>query len=451
MSIEIINKLGQVLNEAAPKFDKLDRYYTGTQPLAFLPEEVRTATGGRLFSLAINWPRLVVSAVEERLDVEGFRLGRDEPADAGLWRIWQANNCDETSQLGHAEALILSRAYAIVWAGEDPATPRITVESARQVYVQRHPGTRRATAALKRWTEDGYGRATVYEPDKVTRWRSLARVPEGDGVPDPTHVPAGGWTLLETIKNPLGIVPVVPLVNRPRLLGGDGESELADVLPLSDAINKLAIDMMVSSEFHAMPRRWATGIEIVEDEDGEATEPFSKVAGREWIAEDPETKFGQFPEATLSGFIEAIGMFTKHIAALSGLPPHYLLLGGNQPASADAIRSAEASLVAKARRRMRAYGGSWEDVMRLAVLVRDGRPAAGMEALETIWRDPETRTVAQAADAAVKKKDIGVPFAQLAEDLGYTPTQVQRMRGQRRADALDAAAVDFDGLIDEAS
>jgi hypothetical protein len=132
---------------------------------------------------------------------------------------------------------------------------------------------------------------------------------------------------------------------------------------------------------------------------------------------------------------------------LSSTPPHYLNLLKGQLTSAEPIRSAEASLVSKARRRQRSFGGTWEEVMRLALLVRDGTERPGLEAMEVVWRDPETRTVAQAADAAVKKAEIGVPFGQLAEDLGYTPTQIERMRQMRRQDTLDTAGLDLEGLL----
>jgi hypothetical protein len=152
-------------------------------------------------------------------------------------------------------------------------------------------------------------------------------------------------------------------------------------------------------------------------------------ASKLWIASDPATTFGQFPESTLEGFVAAIDTLTQQVAAVSGLPPSYLGIHGSEVASADAIRSSEATLVSKARRRQRAFGGAWEDAMRLAVLVRDGVQRPGMESLETIWRDPETRTVAQAADAAVKKLSVGVSREQVLEDLGYSPVQIERMTG----------------------
>ncbi len=169
---------------------------------------------------------------------------------------------------------------------------------------------------------------------------------------------------------------------------------------------------------------------------------FSPVAGRTWLAEDPQVTFGQFPGSDLSGFTNAIEALTSHLAALAGLPASYFGLTTVNPASANAIRSSEATLVAKARRRMRAYGGAWEEALRLAVATRDGRFDPRLNRLETVWKDPESRTVAQTADSALKLVAAGiVPVEQALEDIGYSPTQIDRMRQMRRAEALDRAAL----------
>lgn len=431
MSASTITRLGRVLDELRPDYDRLDSYYGGTQPgHHWMAPEVRQSLGNRLPPMRLNWPRLVVSAIEERLDVVGFRLQQDLPADRDLWRIWQANRMDEVSQQAHLDALIYGSAYVVVWAGNDPRTPRITVESARQMTVQRDPMTGEITVALKRWVEGGYGHAVVYAPDQIERYRTAQQVVEGS---DTYDVPTGGYTRVETIDNPLGVVPVAGLVNRPRLLTPDGETELSDIIPITDAASKVMTDMLVTSEYSAAPRRWITGMDSGADAHAErlAVQVQQKwtdaPASKLWIAADPDSKFGQFPESTLGGFVAAIDTLTQQAAAISGLPPAYLGIHGSEVASADAIRSSEATLVSKARRRQRAFGGAWEDAMRLAVLVRDGVQSPGMESLETIWADPETRTVAQAADAAVKKLSVGVSREQVLEDLGYSPVQIERM------------------------
>jgi hypothetical protein len=113
--------------------------------------------------------------------------------------------------------------------------------------------------APKRWTEDGYARAVVFGPDEITRWRTQNQFVEGS---ETYEIPLAGWTRVETIENVLGIVPVVPLVNRPRLLSPNGETELSDIIGLTDAASKMVTDMLVTSEYAAAPRRWVTGMDV---------------------------------------------------------------------------------------------------------------------------------------------------------------------------------------------
>src|SRR5699024_12524387 len=70
-----------------------------------------------------------------------------------------------------------------------------------------------------------------------------------------------------------GLVPVVPFIRRMSTDDHDGTSVAADILDLTDAENKLMADAMVTSESYARPRRWATGLELQEDDDGHPVDP----------------------------------------------------------------------------------------------------------------------------------------------------------------------------------
>lgn len=440
--------LSQLLDTEQPALRKCDQYYRGRQPLGFLDPAIREASQGRLQALVVNWPRLVVDAVEERLNVEGFRSTLTGAIDASLWDIWQANGMDEQSQQAHLDAFIFGRSFVMVGLGRDPRYPRITVESPLQTTVEIDPGTGEVVAALKRWRQlDGYGRALLITQDTVAQFRSQTAVNSitswTQGYSATMDTGPGDWVQFQTDPNPLGVVPVVPIINRPRLMAPLGESEIADVMPIADAVNKLSTDMMVSAEFHAQPRRWATGVPNVAGggpasavTKGRAEEAASDVRryweearkSKVWLANNPDAKFGQFPEAQLDNFIGAIRLLTMQVAAIAGLPPHYLGLVSDNAASADAIRSAEASLVMKAYRRQRTWGEAWEDVMRLAIHVRDGVAPTALDGMETVWRSPETRTVAQAADAASKLYAAGIVDRQTAlEELNYTPAVIDRI------------------------
>lgn len=419
-----------------------DRYYEGNQPLSYMAPELMRELNQRLRQLVINWPRLVVDALEERLDVEGFRYSGDAKASDDLWDIWQANDLDEESQLAHVDALALRRAFVIVGANDDGEQPLITVESALEVQAERDPRTRRVLAAVKRWTEDvpnasPVDHATLYLPDS-TIWYVKAK---GKWIPDPD---------VEPDHHDLGRVPVEPLVNKARVRDRSGVSELKDVIPVSDALCKIATDMMVSAEYHAIPRRWAAGLsqEDFVDPDGNVVSTLAARVGALWLSENPETRFGQFAEAQLDNFHKTIDTLARVVSGLTGLPPHFLGYVGGEPISADAIRASEARLIKRAERRQRAFGGSWERVMRLALLIRDGQEPANAASLETVWRDAATPTRAQAADAAVKLFQAGIlPREQAWEDLGYTSLQITRMAAMMDKQNTSALGAEFSALI----
>lgn len=422
-------QLRERLIRSQPALEKWSRYYEGRQGLSYLAPELIREMEGRIQPVVVNWPRLVVDSLEERLDVEGFRI--NQKVESRLWDFWQVNGLDEASQQAHVDALAISRAYVIVGSGDAAGdAPVITVESAQQVYAMRDPRTRRVTAAVKCWTDDDDNEfLTLYLPDRTVYLT--------------TEVGSRVTREYDADVHNLGVVPVVPLVNRSRIIDTDGVSELADVVPLSDAACKIATDMMISAEFHAMPRRVVVGMGEDDqfDQDGRPLSKWAQIAGRIWTIDalPSEVNVTQFAEANLANFHQTLNTLARMVASMSGLPPHFLGYSDANPTSADAIRSAETRLVKRAERRQRAFGGAWEQVMRLALLIADGSLPAGIDSLETVWRDASTPTTAQKADAVVKLRQGDRPIISLRqarEDLGYTQEQIAVM------EADDARAVD---------
>lgn len=426
MNTDLLTTLLQKIDEPAARYADLDRYYAGLQPLAFLSPEARKALGDRFGRLATNLPRLAVTSLAERLRVTGF-------SGADVWTDWLRNDLDQESGIAHREALLLGASYVIVWA-DHLGRPKVTIESAKQVAVLTDPGTRRITAAVKRWETRTTTEATVFLADEIIRLRA-----------EQTGATVNGFKVVETLANPLGVVPVVRLRNGDRLLD-DGVSEITDLVPLVDALNKLLTDMMVTSEYVGRPRRWATGIELEEDEEGNAINPIPE-GNRAMIAEQSDAKFGQLEAANLDGYSSAVDVLLGQIMAVSALPAHYIGQLSDTPASADALRAAEASLTARAESRQAAFGRAWEDVARLIVGVRDGADPQQVDVRVT-WADAATRSIAQEADAVVKLYQAGLlPASYALKRLGYSDTEVTEISTARRGDSLDAMAVDLGKLV----
>lgn len=436
--LEYVALVERKLNADRAGLDLLDHYYRGTQPAAFLHPEVAADVAGRLKPLRINWPRVVLDAIHERLRVVGFRRAGNEQADAELWETWQANNLDLGHKLATRSALKHGRSFLLVWSDPtDRSVPQISLESAKWMGVYRD-ALGRPEAAVKRWDHDGVRRANVYTKDVLLKL-STERI-AGRGL----SLNRGGWYVLEEAENDLNVLPVFPLVNRPDLDLLDGESELEDIGDIADAINKLATDMMVSAEYHAIPRRWATGTEApIDPVTGQPVGMWEQLVNRVWIAPEEGAKIGQLPEAELTNFTGAMSFLASQIAALGKVPPHYLGLQGDNPASADAIRSAEASLISTAKDKHDTFSDPLEGAMALATVIRNGGDVRDVR-LETMWMDPETPTKAQAADAAVKLVTATpaiISVEQAQEDLGYSPGQRARMAVDLRRARFSAAGM----------
>lgn len=413
----------QKLDEPLGAYSELDRYYSGRQALAYLAPEAKTALGNRFGRMASNIPRLAVTALSERLRITGFTTNDD---DAAVWADWIRNDLDQLSGVTHREALTLGKSYVIVWV-DTFGRPQATVESARQVTVLRDPATRQVLAAVKRWTTDKTTEAVLYTADAITRFSA-----------NTTGATTTGFTTVEAIENPLGVVPVVPFINGDRLLD-DGVSEIEDLIPLVDALNKTLADLMVSSEYVGRPRRWATGIELEEDEAGEAANPIPE-GPRAMVSESADTKFGQLPAADLGAYEASVRIILGQIMAVSALPSHYIGITSSNPASADALRASEASLTARAEARQDQFARSWEWVARLMVAVRTGKDVETIEA-SVKWADAATRSVAQEADAVVKLVTAGIlPPSIALERLGYSQADIVRIREAKRLESFDAAA-----------
>lgn len=438
---------------------ELNNLFEGTARLNYMHPDILREVEDRIRCVALGWPALAVEPLEERLDILGFRYPEDgdqDPdaaplkpedlasisGDENLQGVWQDNDLDEESQMGHLDALVMKRAYVTVGMNDgDSDSPLVTVESPLEMFALIDPRTRQVRAALRRWT-DAYNfltqsverYATLYLPNSTT-WFDYG---------------PNGWQETDRDTHNVGLPMVAALTNRGRLANRYGHSELTPaLLSISDAANKIATDMMVGAEFHMMPLRaiFGVGPEDFEDEHGNRQSKLQILMGRLLAVPgggqgEPPVTAHEFSASSLTNFHDTLNQLARHASGLIGVDPSVLgMATGDNPASAEALRSRELRLIKKAERRQKAFGGGWESAMRLVRRLQDGDWDPAARRLETIWRDAATPTRAQAADAAVKLVTGNIiPKQQAREDLGYTPVQ------QRRMEALDKANADQDPL-----
>lgn len=237
---------------------------------------------------------------------------------------------------------------------------------------------------------------------------------------------------MESVPNPLGVVPVVPLTNSGRLLDHDGRSEIEDLKPLVDGLTKTLADLDDDGNPVADPE---TGEPVMD-----TVNPIPE-GNRAMISEAPEAKFGQLPGADLAGFKTSVDIWVQMIMAVSALPAHMIGISTSNPATAEAIRAAEAGLTAKVIARQLTFGRAWEQVARLMVAVRSGVDPTGVT-IRVVWADASTRSTAAEADAAVKLFQAGILSRRTTlARMGFSEDEITAELNQAEFDARIGADI----------
>jgi hypothetical protein len=268
--LQTLRELDKRLRKRRELTDLFERYYAGNHRLAYATEKYRDAFGDLFGAFSDNWCGVIADTPNERLEVEGFMLGDSKDAANAAWEIWDDNDMQEQAQVAQLGAIKCGVSYVLVDTTGDK--PMIAAWPSSMAIVKNDPKTRKAIAGLTIWTQDdGYIGAEVYLPDKITTYQSKDKPKAGSGDVTPEK---REWTQVDQYPNPNedGCLPLVELVNRPNELR-IGKSDLSDVIALQDAINKLANDMLIASEFQAFRQRVLTGVEIPKNpETGEPLE-----------------------------------------------------------------------------------------------------------------------------------------------------------------------------------
>lgn len=404
---------------------------------------------------AVGYGRMYLDSLEERLDLESFRMTDEKkqeearkpnpalltnPASAVMeaeteivndvekrirsW--WQANMLDVESGLGHLEAMTHGEAYITVSApdeelGENPEIPIYKVESPFNFYAERDYRTGKVKRAIRRYEH----------PQDASQKYVTLLLPDNTVVLRQSNV-SGPWVVDTDIQHDLGRPLVSTLLNRERLSDWSGASEITTELrSATDAASRIMMNMAAAAELMAIPQRIIFGV----SREDFGLDPYSSNATMEaYMArimafENHEAKAFQFAAADLRNYVDALQEIAKQVASYTGLPPQYLSFSSENPASAEAIKSAESRLVKKAERKARMFGRSWEEAMRLGMLVMDGKIPDDAYKLESVWRDPSTPTFAAKADGVTKLHAGGIiPTEQARIDMDYTDLQREQMR-----------------------
>jgi SPP1 Gp6-like portal protein len=416
------NDLLPAFKRERTRLDRIDRWYRWDHDRPHRPR-FATAEYKELGDRSQTpWLGLVVTEVAQSLYVEGYRRA-NEPEEASAWQWWQDNGMDGRQMAIHRAALAYGIAYVLVLPGADEMTgndlpvmrgfsPRQMMAFYEEPAVDVWPRYAVRVDSAKVNGSPGW-KVRLYDEDSVMTF-------EGD---------TGGSTLtfLEAEEHSVNVCPVVRFTNALDL-EARADGEVDPFIPTAARIDQTVFDRLVVQRFASWIVRTIAGMAKPDQADVD-TERIKLLVEHLLVAVDPDTKFGSLPATPLDGFIAAAEADIRALAAVTQTPPH-ALLGQMANLSAEALAAAEAGLQRKVQERQHSFGESHEQSLRLAAWIMGDEEGARDTAAQVRWRDMESRSLAQAADALGKIATmLGVPVEMLWEKIpGWTDQDVERAK-----------------------
>ena len=420
--------------EEQPRLEKIAAYMRGRQSSVYVPRGARNEYRWLINRSKVNILPLVVTVLAQNLFVDGYRPAKSGE-DASAWAYWQANRMDRGQHGLHRAVGKYGLAYVVGLPGRlaDQPMPLITPKSPRRLTAFY------ADPVEDEWPElaievkvesvaPGKRQRVVLLYDDQYRYRLTGSLTSGRLQLDADAV----------MEHGLGVCPVV------RYLGGDDldgdecvRGEVEPLFDLQDQLNMTTFNLMMAQHYGAFRQRYVSGM-VATDENGNPKAPFEANVDKLWVAEDADTKFGEFSQTDLSGYLASAEAEVKHIATISQTPPHNLL-GQMANLSAEALNAARDGLNSKVAEVKSVLGESHEQTMRLACLA-DGDEAGWRDtSAQVVWRDTASRSLQATVDALGKLVQmLGVPAEELWEKIpGISQQDVTRWKAAaEKGDAL---------------
>jgi hypothetical protein len=424
------------LSAQAPQWERRQGYFEGAQDLPFAPEGVNTEYEALQKQSIANFLDIAMKAPIQRMQVDGFRTGRDGDADMTAWNeIWQPNKLDSRQKIVYQQMYIHGRGIMSVSPVKaTPKTPRIRPENGKRVWIEPNPDDPfEGLFAVKQITSsDGTVNAYVYTD---TEWVQFT---QSKAVKD--------WGLTLGGTHNLGGLPFVTYDFN---VDADGvpHAPIDKLMPQQDAINTIRFNSLLAMQFSAYRQRVFTGFDpVARDKQGNVIvrknadgTPMLDLNGlplpvlnspgrigvdRALIFPGVDTKVFDLPESNLDNYIKVYDTFLNTFFATSQIPPQYALTKMANT-SGDAMAGAESTFQSLITDLKMAAGESNESVMRLANRAR-GESAEDV-ASEVIWASSEIQSFAQIVDGAVKLITSGMSREDAWSMLpDATPTKVKK-------------------------
>ncbi len=405
-----LEKAFEALKNKAGVYKKYFDYYDGNQPLTYTSERLREIFQGVEAVFTENWCAVVIDSVRDRINLTGIETP-DSVLD--IWeQLWEGSQIKLESDEAHEAALVAGEAYVIVWPDEEGTAQAYYNDPklAHIFYMAENP--RKKKFAAKWWVEsEKETRMTLYYPDHLEYYWA-----KGKEVPSSANAfkPMG-----KNANNPYEEIPVFHFRPANRMV----RSDLKNVIPIQNGINKLLADMMVAAEYGAFNQRYVISNSETQGKLKNAPGIIWDIPGGDGVGQ--QTQVGQFTATPLENYLKAVDDFSMAISSITRTPKHYFFAIGSN-LSGEALIAMESPLNKKAQDRIDRFIPAWKDVARFMLKIM-GKEISSKE-IRPVFDDPESVQPFTEAQAIQMLVTSGVPLVSACKRMGWKDREVEQLK-----------------------
>lgn len=399
--------------------------------------------------IVVGWPAKAVETLARRCNLTGFTSTGDLDA-LGVTDILDANQYFREAPQGHVSSLAHSCAFQVVTKGlADEPDVLITRTSARDSTGEWDARLRRLVSYVSVIEYGDQGEPVdlnFYLPDRayVIRGKAVQEVP----------------------RNPLGVVPVEPLVYKPRLGRPFGSSRISRaVIFLTQSAMRVVLRSEGTADLYSAPGLIALGLTADQLQQGAWLQGLGNVVGIPDADSAPSDALARaqvltIQQASQEPHVTQLKAWAQLFAGETSIPVSSLGLSIDQanPTSAEAYAASREDLIAEAEDAGREWGAAHARTVKMAWALREGVSLddlpTEMRSLRAKWRDPRHVSQAAAADAFVKSVGA-LPWLadtdEALEMLGLDDDMVARLKAARRRSQARSTILALTGGTDAVS
>lgn len=400
-------------------YTMLFNYYDGDQPLVYMAKRLNEIFKDLDAYFAENWCSVVVDSTKDRVNLRDVQVtGEAEQT----WRnIFEGSEISLESDDVHEAALVAGEGYFMAWKDDERGVqgyqndPRLV----HLFYERSNPRVKRMAAKMFE-NSDGLMELTLYYPERIEYYVSQNKSKDTQSWE--------GFIEKEKVKaNPFGEIPVFHF----RSSGRKIHSDLKNVIPIQNAINKLLTDQMVTAEYMAFPQRYIISQAEVKGKVRNAPNEILDLPAGDGMGQ--QTAVGQFEAAKLSNYIESIDNLATAISSITRTPKHYFFQVGSN-LSGEALIAMEAPLNKKAQDRIDRFAPVWKQATAFMLKLAGKTVLPG--AISVRFDKPETIQPRTTAETRQMNVNAGMPLVTVLREEGKDKEFIEQMLKDKNAEEV---------------